>query len=254
MSKNAKRYPAWLRIKTTRAKKAGFTLVELMLVVLVLAVLVGLILPRFAGVQAKAEASTNASGIGEVQKVVELSKVMDSTVGSRWDSLINVTASLYDGLSPTAAASLTETVLTAPQAQCFIDAGFTDLAGMTTGAADKTADANSGVLGALGVGAVVAVVDNAVLLSEMGITLPVGHTAFAVGMGNVSTLRGTRYVDAPYSNIGKKPSDVYSRYMLIFSYKNNPTAGDKIRFLGALDADLKGLQKSLNRFNAVVQE
>jgi len=72
-----------------RARQAGLTLIELLIVLLILVAVAGIVVPLFPNMQKRAHASTNAANITETHKAIQLYAATSLSQPNDWDSLIS---------------------------------------------------------------------------------------------------------------------------------------------------------------------
>jgi prepilin-type N-terminal cleavage/methylation domain-containing protein len=72
-----------------RARQAGLTLIELLIVLLIVVAVAGIVVPLFPGMQRRAHASTTAANITETHKAIQLYAAMNMSQPNDWDSLIS---------------------------------------------------------------------------------------------------------------------------------------------------------------------
>ena len=198
-----------------RRDRRGFTLIELVVVLLVLAGLAGILVPVVQNMVIKTHGSAGASNIAEVAKAIQLFEAQFFTNPSGFDSLIAA------GDSAVGEDHFTVITLDAAGAEALSDAGIANVYDFTgpantldTFSSDKYASA-FGLPRAIGNGGQV------VLLNDEGIeelSLPPGQYA-AFGVGERCELVGTTMLEAPvhFPEDGTKPTAKYSRFVAIYS-------------------------------------
>jgi prepilin-type N-terminal cleavage/methylation domain-containing protein len=78
-----------VKLKTSR--RGGFTLLELLVVIMVLATLAGLAISRVDWARRSADSATSAAGMAQVQENLQLYRTMKGTYPDRYDSLLDST-------------------------------------------------------------------------------------------------------------------------------------------------------------------
>src|SRR5262245_66218054 len=68
---------------------AGFTLIEVLVVVAILVILAGFILPKLDRAQLKANKGVAAANMGGVSRYIQTYRVMHNFYPDRWDSLLS---------------------------------------------------------------------------------------------------------------------------------------------------------------------
>lgn len=110
------RQEAYAKISTVmntfnyRSKKSGFTIVELLIVIVVIGILAAITIVAFNGVQARANISSINSSLGQVNKAIKAYEAINGTypsTGGSWVLQGNVTKDTFiPGLVPDVVASL----------------------------------------------------------------------------------------------------------------------------------------------------
>jgi type II secretory pathway pseudopilin PulG len=81
-------------------RRAALTLIELVVVMVILAALAAMVIPRFNGVTSQANTSSNASTVGDVNRAVGLYEARFGVQPKAWDSLLNSSGSFFSKLNP----------------------------------------------------------------------------------------------------------------------------------------------------------
>lgn len=110
---------------SARLRRAGLTLIELVVVLVILAALAALVVPRLSGVASQSNAAANASLVADVNRAVGLfnARYKDEQP-SGWDSLLNSSDTAFSKLHPNILGAFTGTDVTKPRLQITtLDAG-----------------------------------------------------------------------------------------------------------------------------------
>jgi prepilin-type N-terminal cleavage/methylation domain-containing protein len=254
-------------------KHSGFTLVELLVVVAVLAVLAGLLIPKFDSVQSKANHGAAASSVNDVGRLIQTFKVTKNRYPNGWDSLIDpATGNLWTAatldlpqlnsgltgvLDPTK-AKLTTTTVTAGQLGSLGRRGITTIYNLT---AASTANAGDRFTTAETISATskIAVLNRTTTAGKKIIdhiypanlrpggtsgTIPTNKELAVFGFGNNNELIGTSILETPFYG-NADPVLVYNRLLVVFEVDAN---GGNADFKGVLAADGDLLNDMINNF------
>ena len=113
------------QVPVARNRRAGLTLIELVVVLVILAALAALVVPRLSGIASQSNSATNAAIVSDVNRAVGLYNARyKDTQPSGWDSLLSSTDAAFTKLHPTILAAFTTTDTTKPRLQiATLDAG-----------------------------------------------------------------------------------------------------------------------------------
>lgn len=256
-------------------RRLGLTLIELVVVLVILAALAGLIVPRLSGVTSQASSSTNATLVDDVNRSVGLFETRYGKQPSGWDSLLNSSDGYFSKLHP----SMTQTTdvtkpnlqivaLDAAQAQSLKDAGISGFHD-----ADETRVAlpsdNSTVFRAMADGKKVVMlvktpiatgaghgstfIDRALNLNQYRKDpkgVPVfNHEYVVVGLGGPTSIRGAAMTEIPVVQ-SADPTQYYSRVICVYRI---PAAGATTTFpakyVGCFLPDGTSLRQNIDNFN-----
>ena len=132
-------------MKTNRRQK-GFTLVEILIVVVILGILAAIVIPQFSEASSEARASSVKSNLQMVRSQIELFKVqhnetLPGDVSGAASAAITMTEALTGKTDSTGAAS--DTGAYGPYVQSFPVNAYNDLATVTEGDTTPTAAATT---------------------------------------------------------------------------------------------------------------
>lgn len=241
------------------ARRAGLTLIELIVVLAILVILAGLILPKLDGVTKKAHSANGASTIGEVAKYMETFKALHGgSYPDRYDSMLNNTNARFSKLLPNAIVRYTPQVLTAQEATSFQLVGISTVATQDEGSANLPSDADVNPdatpfgLVTLAAGSTLLKMDttnadNQATLREFHVDPLDGRNYYVLGIGPACTIIGEGGVtlDAPLHQ-DTSPTLYYNRFVVIFA--PDPTGADKAKLVGTIGPDGDSMRKHINEF------
>jgi prepilin-type N-terminal cleavage/methylation domain-containing protein len=260
-----------------RAAPSGFTLVELLVVVAVLAVLAGVVLPKFDRVQLKANKAVAGSNIADTSRAVQSYRALHNRYPDGWDSLLDSTGALWVPGAPGTTPGLDPQLVGGPPTgsptklttATFSGAneelrslgrigittlydlnGSTDIPGnrftvtRTIAVGDKYATVNA----ADGDGK--AIIDQVYPANKKtGGTsgaIPSGKHLLVVGIGPLNNIIGDILQECPtYANID--PSQYYNRNLAIFEFSEG---GSRAELKAIVGADADRLEEEINDFFA----
>ncbi len=231
-----------------RRRSAGFTLIELIVVMAVLTVLAGLVLPKLDVFKLKANKASAASNIHGVNRFVAAYKVQHDLFPDRWDSLLDDTATgLFSELDPQCLGSLpgnptkltTTTIDGEGELRSLNRVGITTVFDHATGG--FPGDSASAGPRLLQDGDTLATInaadgDGVAILQHFYPTTGVpdaGHKVVVFGLGPRNQMNGDVLHAAPfYANTDQV--SYYNRFLVAFDVDNG---GGRAKLLGTLGAD-----------------
>lgn len=92
-------------------QRRGFTLMELLVVILILVIIAALVIPRISGATAQAHAATNATIVRDVNNAVMIHEARYGKHALGWDSLLNSDDDFFSKLHPNLTADTPEPLL-----------------------------------------------------------------------------------------------------------------------------------------------
>lgn len=231
-------------------RRAGFTLVELVVVMAVLTVLSGVILPKLDVFKLKANKASAASNIHGIDRFVTTYKVQKDLFPDGWDSLLDATnnTQLFANLEPQCTGSTpgsptklsTTTIVDANELRSLQRVGIATVFDHNTGTAPG--DSANSASRALAIGDSLATINSAdpdgqAILAHFYPTtngvVPANRKVIVFGLGPRNQMMGDVLHAAPfYANTDQ--NSFYSRYLVVFEMN---TGGGRARLLGALGSD-----------------
>lgn len=246
-------------LRARRLRSAGFTLVELVVVMAVLTVLAGLVLPKLDVFKLKANKAAAASNIHGVDRFVTTFKVQHDVFPDRFDSLLDSTAptQLFPELDPQLLGSgagnptklTTDTIDDDSQLRSLVRVGITSVLDHTAGGFPGD---SGDTLRALSVGDTIATInaadgDGQSIIDQFypeGGGVPAGKKIVVFGLGPRSEMIGETLTTAPfYANT--EQTAYYNRFLICFEMD---TGGGRARLLGSLGSDGDTLNEEIRDF------
>lgn len=256
-----------------RAQRHGLTLIELVVVLVILAALAGLVIPRLSGVTSQASSSTNATLVDDINRSVGLFETRYGKQPSGWDSLLTASDAYYSKLHPsmTQTTDVTKpnlqiTTLDAGQAQSLKDAGISGFHDADEARVGLPSD-NSTVFRLIADGKKVVTLVKTPIASGHGSTFidkalnlnqfrktPQGVPVFdyeyvVVGLGGPTSIRGATMTEIPVVQ-SADPTKYYSRMICVYRI---PAAGASVtfpaRYVGSFLPDGTSLRQNVDNFN-----
>lgn len=251
-------------MKTTHATaRRGFTLIELVVVLLILAGLAGIVIPILQNMVQKTHGAAGASNVNETAKALMLFDAQFGGQPDLFDSVIDDAGGILGGLanegvdrldpSPALAAGSTieGSILNALTA-----VGMTQVMTHVAAPDNFTFDSYDVDPQPL-VGAIVATL-TADGQADLGLTPPVAYVDagprdivayVALGVGARNTAIGRTMLDAPvhFPETGENPAEIYSRFLAIYAIPRSGPAR-LATIAGAHEEGLSGLGSHLDEY------
>jgi type II secretory pathway pseudopilin PulG len=245
-----------------RSRRRALTLVELVVVLAILVALAGMVVPLVSGMLFQANASTNATVVGDVNGYVRMFFAKNDRYPNGWDSLLNTSGSFYSKLHPnltTSGAPILQTMSLSPaQADSLNAVNITKL--FNADESQSLAPNMSFVGGPISIttGATVASLVTSISptsLGQAGFNLAnldnVGtNNAYVVlGLGPNTTLRSVVATDVPLINAAD-PTRRYARVLCVFMVPGaSVTTSSPAKYVGCFLPDGTSLHDNLEMFN-----
>jgi len=245
-------------------RNSGFTLIELVVVLAILAAIAGLVIPQIDGLRRSSDKGTASHTIGAVSNNTQLFRTLKGSYPERFDSLVDAgTSTLYPKLSPKVSVAMSTTTLTANELKSLTDVGIKNLMYHVDGATSfgQKLPGNTGITETLlTTGTSVVFLDPAAAANSKRTNMigscypdgiPLDSTSnpilkiVIVGVGQNTTSIGQTMQSAP-SYQGVDPNKEYNRYMLAFGVY---ATGKRARLLGAFDSTGDYLTQEVDEFN-----
>ncbi|MCA8953842.1 MAG: prepilin-type N-terminal cleavage/methylation domain-containing protein [Planctomycetes bacterium] len=235
-----------------RALQAGFTLVELVVVMAVLVVLAGLILPKLDTFKLKANKAAAASNIHGVARYITSFKAQKDVFPDEFDSLLDsgTPTNLYTSLDPQCTGSLpgnptkltTTTIVNADELRSLNRVGLVSLHHHDAAVEFKGNSAAGTAPSTLIVGDTIATVnpidpDGQAIIEHFypgtGGAVPAGKKLAVFGVGPRNKMINDILHEAPfYANTDQNA--YYNRFLAVFEFS---TGGSRAKLLGVLGSD-----------------
>lgn len=247
-----------------RGNARGFTLVELVIVLAVLAALAGILLPQFSGIVNRTHTAVSSTNISELGKAFALYNVKTlKGYPDQYDSLIDVTA----GAAPTvngistlpfdASASNTDIAikaLDAGQLKSLNQDGIRNICPMNA----TLAPGNSATFDAAGDPIPIDTTQKYVFLTNAKVKAAFGidgvlqnEEYVCFGVGSQCTAIGTVMQEAPLHFDQTDPAVTYERFVVVYAVPAMRTAATKAfnaRLVGFLGTELNSLGNEINEY------
>ena len=225
--------------------RGGFTLVELIVVLMILVGLAAVLIPAVTDMVARTSSSTSASNISEVANSVQRYETQYMSYPNNFDSLtVDIDGDDLDTLTTGLSAVLEDVVLTALTRVPLTAAGITSVGTHTDTdntfvAATPTALTDTSTLKGLTAAAQVA----------LGLeTTGVAGKYVCFGLGSISDLNGKTNIDAPVyfpENGTLNPDAVYGRFIVVFQITDGTDPLSRAKLVTVITPNGEGLGSGL---------
>lgn len=229
-------------------RRSGFTLVELIVVLMILVGLAAILIPAVTDMVARTNASTSASNIAEVANSVQRYETQFLSYPNNLDSLMtDLTGTDLDTLSAGLTAATADVTLTAPTRVPLTTAGITSVGIHTAGdntfqPATATTLTDTTVLKGL----------TAAAQQTLGIeTTGVLGKYVVLGVGALSDLNGKTSIDAPVyfpENGTLNPDAVYGRFIAVFQITDGTNPLNRAKLTAIITPTGDGLNAGLSDY------
>ena len=229
-------------------KPAGFTLVELIVVLMILVGLAAILIPAVTDMVARTNASTSVSNISEVANSIQRYETQFLSYPNNLDSLkTDLAGTDLDTLSAGITASTADVTLTAATRAPLTAAGITSVGVHAVGdntfqPATATALTDTTVLKGL----------SAAAQQTLGIeTTGVAGKYVVLGVGSLSDLNGKTSIDAPVyfpENGTLNPDTVYGRFIAVFQITDGTNPLNRAKLTAVITPTGDGLNTGLSDY------
>lgn len=248
-----------------RRRSRGFTLIELVIVVGILALLAGLVLPNLSDFKLRANKAVSATDMADLSRSIQQFYGQYNAFPDRWDSLVDGTGNLWTAtlsngvLSPGLDSELpgapvpgsphkliTETIANDGEMRSISRMGIRTVLDVGTGSVTDLPTDWFSVPRTLATGGTVATINPADGDGQMIIghiypgqtSVPTGKHLVVFGVGPMNTMVGTSLQEIPlYPN--RDPSVEYCRFLAVFEASEDGSPANLKLCLGA-DGDTIG--------------
>jgi len=258
-----------------RSVPRGFTLLELIIVLFVLATLAALVVPTIGFIRKQAEFSSKAAGAAEVLNNLELYRASTGNYPNRLDTLVNTDGTVYSGVYLGFPYGTVTSGFT-PGYYLANGGGITELVNHDDSATNPN-DSSQGTPAVptssfSGPAASFCVIDPSAVDSSSpsfpklerivraaypnqvdassgttsGVAIPEGHQLVCLGVGSRAACVGTTMTSAPI-DVGAEDSD-YGRYIAVFDVSQGPTGRGKVQLKLVLDSQFEVLAKNIENY------
>lgn len=235
-------------------KRQGFTLVELIVVLMILVGLAAVLIPAVTDMVARTNASTRSANIAEVSNAIQRYEAQYLSYPDNLDSLMSdvTTPTVLDTLETGLTTNIVVNVqLTAALRAPLTEAGITSVAEHTAG--DDTFE----------LGTTTALADDDYLLGltvaaqqALGLeTTGVLNKYVVLGVGALSEMNGKTCIDAPvyFPESGDfNPDVIYGRFIAIFQITDGTDPLERARFVGVMTPTGEGLNAGMADYFEIV--
>jgi len=232
----------------TRKSRSGFTLVELIVVLMILVGLAAILIPAVTDMVARTNASTSASNISEVASSIQRYEAQFLSYPNNLDSLMtDLTGTDLDTLSTSLTAATSDLTLTTASLVPLTNAGITSVGIHAVGdntfqAPTATTLTDTTVLKGLTAAAQV----------SLGIeTTGVADKYVVFGIGALSDLNGKTSIDAPVyfpENGTLNPDTVYGRFIAVFQITDGTDPLSRAKLTTVITPTGEGLNAGLSNY------
>ena len=230
---------------TRSSKQAGFTLVELIVVLMILVGLAAILIPAVTDMVARTNASTSSSNISEVSNSIQRYETQYLSYPNNLDCLMSdLIGTDLDTLSAAIVAATEDVTLTAGTLAPLTAAGITSVGVHTAGdntfqAATATALTDTSILKGLTAATQVA----------LGLeTTGVSGKYIVLGIGAIADLNGKTNIDAPVyfpENGTLNPDAIYGRFLAVFQITDGTDPLGRAKFITVITPTGEGLSSGM---------
>lgn len=244
--------------------RSGLTLLELVVVLMILAALAALVIPRLSGISDVTNSAVNSSTAADMNRIVATYESRFGKSPATWDGIVSG-GTLYSKLHPDLSSKLSVLTLTAIQAESLTSAGVQGLMVVDPAYTGSPSDSARTAYSPIATGLQIAKItkepwaghgstflDRAFnVLPSFGPTGPVENPNeyVVLGVGLSSSLRGSQLHDAPIVPAAD-PTQYYARVLCVYKVPpTSSTTGFKAQFVGAFLPDGTCINDNVNKFH-----
>lgn len=215
--------------KNCRGKRAGLTLIELVIVLFILAAIAGISLTYFGSFQKLTHGSTSAAALRAGQTSIALNFIRRGQLGDGFDNLVDTAGAVPGWIANS--AGLVPVALDADQVDALGDVGIVNVLDATAGVTENVTFEGHGTPEALIVGSTVGeLTAAAATATSVNFNFVDGSfdNIFAFGIGESCSLVGINgsFQEAPVHTPGEGSAfTTYGRYVILVGYESPATTG-----------------------------
>lgn len=253
-----------------RRKTSGFTLLELIIVLVVLAALAAMVIPLLGWVRDQAKFATAAATAGELLNNLELYKASTGKYPDRMDTLVDTSGAYYSkayagdaGVGNPYGSIASGTLyyyLTnggGIKTAMYHDPAVTDPNASTDGLAPTTLASTSTFV------TIDPTTANSTYAAKMrrivkaafpnqtgtgnNVAIPTGHTLVVLGIGSRTATAGSTMTSAPLHSAGVD-NGKYARFLAVFDVSAGSTNRGKVQLKLVLDSEFEVMATNVNNF------
>jgi len=244
--------------------RAGFTLIELTVVLVILIALAGILVPQLSGYINRSHSAASSTNIGEITKFFQLYdlKYLKGYPNNYERGCTDTGAAPNKGSVGTLAfvigsegsAAVFARALDAGQVSALASKGITSVLNMQAtvpAGSSATFDAADEVTGpvALNTSDKVLFLDRNFVKSAFGLAPDPSEEYVAFGIGSDCTAVGKVMIEAPLHFDQVDPVDVYSRFFVVYAVPTKGAAASfNARLVGALGSELSSLSAEIAEY------
>ena len=262
-------------VPSTQKVRAGLTLLELVVVLVILVALAAMVMPRLSGVVSQSNSATNASVVDDVNRAVGMFEARYGKQTSGWDSLLTTADAYFTKLHPNLLTTdvtrpnLQILALDAGQAQSLKDAGISGFHDADEARTAPPSD-NSTTFRAFASGKKVTAlvktpvtsghgstfIDKAFNINQFrkdakGKSVLTDYEYVVCGLGGPTSIKGATMNEIPLVQ-SANPSQYYARVLCVFKIPHAGATGTDLipaQYVGSFLPDGTTLRSNVESFN-----